>query len=377
MKLTVVIVSYNVRYFLEQCIDSVQRACKDIEHEIYVVDNDSQDDTVSYISQRFGDQITLIESQHNLGFARANNIAIRQTQSEYVLLLNPDTFVAEDCISQVLSFMDEHPEAGGVGVMMHNPDGTVARESRRGLPTPWVSLLKMLGNSKRYYMSHLSWDEPAQIEVMSGAFCMLRRKALNKVGLLDEDFFMYGEDIDLSYRILKGGYENWYVPARIVHYKGESTHKTSFRYVHVFYQAMAIFFRKHYGHLSLLVTLPIHLAIYMRAFIALIQMQIQRMRESLGFYDRQAAEVDYSFVGSNRMQTECRKLAARKGLLGRFGFSPDELETGEHTCIVFDTQNYSFADIIANARQRAGRFKCIGTYSSDTRVLITPNEIYK
>ncbi|MBQ9668776.1 MAG: glycosyltransferase family 2 protein [Prevotella sp.] len=377
MKLTIVIVSYNVRYFLEQCIVSVQRACKDIEHEIYIVDNDSRDDTVSYISQRFGDQVTLIESQHNLGFARANNIAIRQTEGQYVLLLNPDTFVAEDSISRVISFMDEHPRAGGVGVMMHNPDGTVARESRRGLPTPWVSLLKMLGRSERYYMSHLSWDEPAQIEVMSGAFCMLRRETLDKVGLLDEDFFMYGEDIDLSYRILKGGYENWYVPAQIVHYKGESTHKTSYRYVHVFYQAMAIFFRKHYGHLSLLVTLPINLAIYMRAFIALMQMQAQRMRESLGFGGRSAAEVDFSFAGSTRMQTECRKLAKRKGLLGRFGFTPDEVETGEQTCLVYDTQKYSFSDIITDARRRAGRFKFIGTYSSDSRVLITPNEIFK
>ena len=377
MKLTVVIVSYNVRFFLEQCVISVQRACKDLEYEIYVVDNDSSDDTVDYITRRFGDTITLIESQHNLGFARANNIAIRQTESQYVLLLNPDTFVGEGSIRTVIDFMDEHPKAGGVGVMMHNPDGTVARESRRGLPTPWVSLLKMLGHSKRYSMSHLPWDEPAQIEVMSGAFCMLRREVLDKVGLLDEDFFMYGEDIDLSYRIMKGGYENWYVPASIVHYKGESTHKTSFRYVHVFYQAMAIFFRKHYGHLSLLVTLPINLAIYMRAFIALIHMQGQRIRESLGFYGRRAAEVDYAFAGSTRMQTECRKLAKRKGLLGRFGFSANEVEMGEHTCLVYDSQKYSFDDIIADARQRAGRFKCIGTYNSDTRVLITPNDIFR
>ena len=377
MKLTVVIVSYNVRYFLEQCIISVQRACKDLEYEIYVVDNDSSDDTVDYITRRFGDTITLIESQHNLGFARANNIAIRQTESQYVLLLNPDTFVGEDSIRTVIDFMDAHPKAGGVGVMMHNPDGTVARESRRGLPTPWVSLLKMLGKSKRYYMSHLPWDEPAQIEVMSGAFCMLRREALDQVGLLDEDFFMYGEDIDLSYRIMKGGFENWYVPAKIVHYKGESTHKTSFRYVHVFYQAMAIFFRKHYGHLSILVTLPIHLAIYMRAFIALIHMQGQRIRESLGLYARRAAEVDYAFAGSTRMQTECRKLAKRKGLQGRFGFSANEVEMSEHTCLVYDSQKYSFDDIIADARQRAGRFKCIGTYNSDTRLLITPNDIFR
>ena len=377
MKLTVVIVSYNVRYYLEQCILSVQRATEGIAREIYVVDNASADGTVDYIARRFGDAVTLVESQHNLGFARANNIAIRQTASQYVLLLNPDTFVGEDAIRRVLEFMDEHPRAGGVGVMMHNPDGTVARESRRGLPTPWVSLLKMMGRSRRYYMSHLPWDEPAPIEVMSGAFCMLRREALDRVGLLDEDFFMYGEDIDLSYRILKGGYENWYVPARIVHYKGESTHKTSYRYVHVFSQAMAIFFRKHYGHLSLFVTLPINLAIYMRAFVALIEMQAERLRKSLGFYDRRAAEVDFAFVGSARMQSECRELARRKGLLGRFGATPDEVEPGTTTCLVYDLGKFTFSEIISDARQRAGHIRCIGTYSSDTRALITPFEIIR
>ena len=185
MKLTVVIVSYNVRYYLEQCIVSVQRAAKDIDHEIYVVDNDSSDDTVTYLQKRFGDSINIIESTQNLGFARANNLAIRQTQSDYVLLLNPDTFIGEDSLQKVLDFMDAHPQTGGVGVKMHNSDGTLAPESRRALPTPWVSLLKMLGFSKRYYMKHLPWDEPGRIDVISGAFCTLRREAIDKVGALD------------------------------------------------------------------------------------------------------------------------------------------------------------------------------------------------
>ena len=157
-------------------------------------------------------------------------------------------------------------------------EGTPAPESRRAVPTPWVSMLKMLGFTSRYYMSHLPWDQPCRIEVISGAFCLLRRKALSQVGLLDEDFFMYGEDIDLSYRLLKGGWQNWYLPFDIVHYKGESTQKTSFRYVHVFYQAMLIFFRKHYGHLSVLLSLPVQIAIYFRALIALVQMLSYRFR---------------------------------------------------------------------------------------------------
>ena len=380
MKLTVVIVSYNVRYFLEQCIVSVQRAAKDIDHEIYIVDNDSSDDTVAYLRQRFADSITIIESTQNLGFARANNLAIRQTQSDYVLLLNPDTFIAEDCLQQVIDFMDAHPQTGGIGVKMHNPNGTLAPESRRGLPTPWVSLLKMLGFSKRYYMKHLPWDEPGRIDIISGAFCLLRREAINKVGALDEDFFMYGEDIDLSYRLLKGGYENWYVPASIVHYKGESTVKSSYRYVHVFYQAMLIFFRKHYGHLSFFVTLPIKIAIYFRAFIALLRMLYERMRNSLGFTDKPRADVSYFFVGTHEMLDKGRELAKRKGLSATF-CPMEELPSLEQrlpsdACVVYDTDAFSFTQMIKHTAAMTTKRPTIGTYSIHHQVLITQAEIY-
>ena len=269
MKLSIVIVSYNVCRFVAQCLDSVQRASGGIDAEVFVVDNASADDTVSYIGRHYP-WARLIANDDNLGFSRANNMAIRQAQGEYILLLNPDTIVAGSTLRECVGFMDAHPQAGGLGVRMHNADGSLAPESRRAIPSPWVSCLKMLGFTKRYYMSHLSWDEPGRIEVVSGAFFMRRRKALDQVGLLDEDFFMYGEDIDLSYRLLKGGWENWYHPSDIVHFKGESTQKSSFRYVHVFYQAMLIFFRKHYGHQSILFTLPVKLAIYFRAALALI-----------------------------------------------------------------------------------------------------------
>ena len=367
MKLTVIIVSYNVCYYLEQCIDSVQRAIKGLEAEIYVVDNHSTDGSVDYLKRRFADTVTLIECNHNQGFAKANNIAIRQSSGEYVLLLNPDTFVGEDSIRQVVDFMDAHPKAGGAGVMMHNADGTVARESRRGLPTPYVSLLKMLGFSKRYYMSHLSWTEPGWIDVVSGAFMMLRRSALEKVGLLDENFFMYGEDIDLSYRIQKGGYENWYVPSNILHYKGESTQKSTFRYVHVFYQAMLIFFRKHYGHLSFFVVLPIKMAIYGRAFLALFQMLSMQLRRYLGDYGKRE-DITYAFEGSLPMVDNCMKIALRKGLsIAETNVSAD--------CVVYDTDTLSFEEIIAEAAKHPG--KQIGTYSSKSRVIITPREIIK
>ena len=279
-KIIIIIVSYNVCQLLDECLVSVERALEGVDGEVWVVDNQSSDHTVETLSPRHPD-VHFIANRQNVGFARANNQAIRQSESEYVLLLNPDTVVYEPTLRGCLDFMDSHPEAGGAGVRMLTRDGQPAPESRRAVPTPWVSMLKMLGFSRRYYMSDLPWDRPARIEVVSGAFCLLRRQALQQVGLLDESFFMYGEDIDLSFRLLKGGWQNWYLPFDIVHYKGESTEKTSFRYVHVFYQAMLIFFRKHYGHLSLLFTLPVKLAIYSRAFVALVQMLMQRLRNFL------------------------------------------------------------------------------------------------
>ena len=276
-KVTVVIVSYNVCRLLDECLQSVHRALEGIDGEVYVVDNRSTDRTIELLQPRHP-EVHFIANDENVGFARANNQAIRQSQSDYVLLLNPDTVVFESTIKGCVEFMDAHPEAGGTGVRMLTREGQPAPESRRAIPTPWVSMLKMLGFTRRYYMSHLPWDAPGRIEVVSGAYCFLRRSALNQVGLLDEDFFMYGEDIDLSYRLLKGGWQNWYLPFDIIHYKGESTQKSSFRYVHTFYQAMLIFFRKHYGHLGFFVAMPIKLAIYFRASLALLQMMLDQLK---------------------------------------------------------------------------------------------------
>jgi GT2 family glycosyltransferase len=198
---------------VEQCLNSLYRALNGIEAEIYVVDNHSRDDTVEALTRSYPD-VNLVASNHNLGFARANNIAVKQSESEYVLLINPDTFVGEGVISECLKFMDEHADAGALGVRMIDSNGNVAQESRRGLPTPMTAFYKMCGLCKRfpkntrfgkYYMGYLPWDKPVEIEVVSGAFFMMRRASLEKVGLLDEDFFMYGEDIDLSYRLLKAG----------------------------------------------------------------------------------------------------------------------------------------------------------------------------
>lgn len=399
MRLTVVIVSYNVKYFLEQCLLSLRRALERIESEVYVVDNHSRDGSVDHIRGHF-EGLNIIESNHNLGFAKANNLAIRRARGEYVLLLNPDTIVGETTIARALDFMDHHERAGGVGVMMHNADGSLAMESRRGLPTPITSFYKMSGlcrmypRSRRfakYYMSYLSWHEEHRIEVISGAFCLLRRKALDEVGLLDEDFFMYGEDIDLSCRLLKGGWQNWYLPLPIIHYKGESTQKTSFRYVHVFYNAMLIFLRKHYSNLSLLAYLPIKLAIHAKAFLTLVSMQMNRMRRAMGLAKRQTASLTYHFLLGPEATKECKEIAARRGLTAEFhaltsseaaadeaGSMADHIRTHwADGIIVLDTSLVSYADIMGiMARQPSRAFK-LGTYSPETKTIITPSDILR
>ena len=396
MKLSVIIVNFNVKYYVEQCLNSLNRALQGIDSEIFVVDNHSKDDSVGYITHRFRN-VTVIDCNHNLGFARANNIAIRCSEGEYVLLLNPDTIVCEDTIEKCIAFMDTHPKAGGAGVLMFNPDGTYAPESRRGLPTPLTSFYKMSGlcsrfpNSRtlgRYYMGYLPWNEPAKIDIVSGAFCLLRRKALDQIGCLDEDFFMYGEDIDLSYRLLKGGFDNWYLPYPILHYKGESTQKTSFRYVHVFYQAMLIFFKKHYGHLSFCITLPIKAAVYVKAAAALVKMQSYRLRKSLGFTYKRHIDPCYLFVGNSQMIDNCMIVAKRKGLAAYFLFCESlnaeiltkhisDMEFKTPVCIVFDTDTFSYKQILETMSCISGAKVVLGTYSSKTRIIITPREIIK
>lgn len=271
--LSIVIVSYNVKYYLEQCLLSVERATQGLQAEVWVVDNASTDGTVPYLSTRFP-AVHFIANADNRGFSAANNQAIRLSQGRYVLLLNPDTIVGEDVLRGCVDFLDAHPDAGATGVRMLHADGSFAPESRRGVPTPFTSFCKMSGLCHlfphstlfgRYYMRYLDASQPSRIEIISGAFCMLRRQALDQVGLLDERFFMYGEDVDLSYRLLLAGWHNWYLPLSILHYKGESTVKSSFRYVHVFYNAMLLFFNKHYGRRYRLLGLLVKAAVYGRA----------------------------------------------------------------------------------------------------------------
>lgn len=278
MKLSIVIVNYNVEHFLEHCLLSVRKAIKNIDAEIFVVDNNSVDSSVNMLKNKFP-EVKLIENKENVGFAKANNQAIRISTGEYVLLLNPDTVVEEDTFTKCLSFMDSHIDAGGLGVKMIDGQGKILKESKRGFPTPWVCFCKMTGlasifpNSKKYcgyYMGHLPYTETNQVYILAGAFMLIRKKTLDEVGLLDETFFMYGEDIDLSYRITKAGWKNYYfADTSIIHYKGESTKKGSLNYVYTFYNAMDIFAKKHLsGGQTKIFSLIIKLAIWARATLS-------------------------------------------------------------------------------------------------------------
>lgn len=392
MKLTVIIVNYNVKFFVEQCLDSLERALDGIDSEVFVVDNHSSDGSIEYLKPRFP-KVIFIESNHNLGFARANNMVIRQAAGQYVLLLNPDTFVGEQTIKQAIEFMDQHPKAGGAGVKMFNTDGTKALESRRGLPTPLTSFYKMCGlcskfpESRRfgkYYMGYLSWDKPERIDIISGAFCLMRKEALDKAGHLDEDFFMYGEDIDLSYRLLKAGYDNWYLPLPILHYKGESTHKSSFRYVHVFYQAMLIFFKKHYGHMRLWVTLPIKAAIYVRSAMALVSMLTDKAKKSLGFVDTKRKFRKYVFIGTDQMLGQCRQIAYKKGLDATFHLADENIQQHGHNAlqlddksqlvVVYDLQLFSYEKVLAIMSTKPDKQITLGTFNANNGIIITHKE---
>lgn len=253
--LSIIIVNYNVKFLVEQCLCSVQKAIAGTAAEIIVVDNASSDGSIAYLRPGFP-SIKFIENITNTGFAKANNEALRFANGKFVLFLNPDTLVPEDCFSKCIGFMNSHPDAGALGVRMVNEKKEFLKESKRGFPTPATSFWKLTGITKlfprskkfsRYYLGHLDEHSNHEVDVLSGAFMLVRKELLDKTGGFDERFFMYAEDIDLSYRIQKLGYRNYYFAGTtIIHYKGAST-KKDFRYVKIFYKAMSQFVKKHYG----------------------------------------------------------------------------------------------------------------------------------
>jgi N-acetylglucosaminyl-diphospho-decaprenol L-rhamnosyltransferase len=255
LQLSIIIVNYNVKYFLEQCLYSVTKASAGIDAEIFVIDNNSTDDSKGFFSDKFS-SVKFIWNSENVGFAKANNQALLLSKGKYILFLNPDTILPEDCFSKCISFLESNSQIGGLGVKMIDGSGNFLKESKRGFPSPFTSLYKLCGLAKvfptsihfsKYYLGHLNENESHEVDVLAGAFMMLPKKVLHDIGSFDEAFFMYGEDIDLSYRIQKAGFKNYYFSeTSIIHFKGESTKKSNVDHLRHFYKAMYLFSKKHY-----------------------------------------------------------------------------------------------------------------------------------
>ncbi|MCQ2113006.1 MAG: glycosyltransferase family 2 protein [Bacteroidaceae bacterium] len=378
MKVSVVIVNYNVKYYLEQCLRSVERSLSGIEGEVLVVDNDSSDGSVAYLRGLYPD-VKFIENKENVGFAKANNKAIGMSEGEYVVLLNPDTIVGEDFFRDCIHLLDSNAEIGATGVRMLNQDGSFAPESRRGVPTPFTAFCKMSGLCKafpksrvfgRYHMGFLDADEQNPIDIISGACMFIRRSVLDECGLLDEQFFMYGEDIDLSYRMLKTGKQNYYLPTPILHYKGESTHKNTYRYVYVFYQAMFIFFKKHFGHYGLLLSIPIKSAIYLKGVFEYLA------RKTKGLFSKDRPDIYYMQANRFLIKSANANTEAIVSLCEHYGLSYDTVENcaEKYDYVLYDTDVFSFKEILADLESRnrsASHPPRIATYSSITKCIIT------
>ncbi len=277
-EISIIIVNYNVKHFLEQCLMAVEKAKHALNIEIIVVDNASVDGSQAMVKKKFP-QVRLIENSKNLGFARANNLALKIAQGKYVLILNPDTLIQEDTLLMLKNFLDEHPDVSAVGCKLINPDGSFQVASRRSIPTPWVAFTKIIGLSRifpksrifgKYNLTYISPDIESEVDVLSGSLMMIRKQIIDRVGYFDEDYFMYGEDIDLCYRIIKAGGKIYYTPkTKAIHYKGESTKKGEFSYITNFYSSMLIFINKHFkDHYSVFVKIILTLGIYLRAYVA-------------------------------------------------------------------------------------------------------------
>ena len=251
MQLSVIILNYNVRYFLEQCVLSVQKALEGIDGEIIVIDNNSSDDSCAMMQQRFP-EVKLISNTENLGFPKGNNIGVAQAKGEYICILNPDTIVAEDTFFKILNPINWTPETGIIGCKLIDGAGNFLPESKRGIPTPWVSFTKIFGLYKisnlfgKYYAQHLSKEQSGKVEILVGAFMFMKKDLYTKIGGFDENCFMYSDDIDLSYQVLQQGKYNYYFhDTTVIHFKGESTVRDG-TYMKRFQEAMNFFYRKHF-----------------------------------------------------------------------------------------------------------------------------------
>lgn len=433
MLLSVIIVSYNVKYYLWQCLHSVFRATEELKNlnetsngfhkadhssidlknqtndtdfEVFVVDNNSSDGSLSMLETEFTSdiypQLHIIANKDNPGFGKANNQAFQMAKGEYVLCLNPDTFVSETLLRDCVRFMRSHPDAGCLGVRMLNHNGSFAPESRRSIPTPWASFCKITRLSRlfpksrlfgRYYLQHLPVNQIAPIEIVSGACMMARRQVVASVGPFDEDFFMYCEDTDLAYRMLKSGYQNYYIPTPILHYKGESTRRNTYSYVNNFYKSIFIFFKKHYNAHIALLRILFNIAVYVLAAGSFVSNNLKKLRyyihttlrphrtRLLFFCPPQQADVCNRFAKKYDLDInvmDCSKEKEENTL--KINSTCADMTEDFHSAvervrpdyIVYDTSRLSFLQIMNLASHMPAHLRCpIATFYPDKNLILT------
>lgn len=374
---SIVIVNYRVKYFLEQTIRSAKEALQGLQGEIIVIDNNSQDDSIAYV-RRLHPDVIYVENRENLGFAKANNLGFEIAQGEYILILNPDTVIGRNTLHECIRQYQSHPDCGGIGVKMHDGNGNFLPESKRAFPTPWVSFCKIFGLSRlfpksrvfaKYHLRFLSEQEVHPVDILSGAFIFVKTSRLLKVGGFSTDYFMYGEDIDLSYCLNQAGYQNYYIPTPIIHYKGESTQKDSYRYVKVFYEAMEIFFRKHYPHFSKIYGFTVFFAIRLRASMALANRFFRKFFCGTGKKKQTSRPVSTIVVTKSE---DAPKIAGGEVLASVSSIAGLRNEYPTTVRIIFDNRACSYQEIIEYIASHHAPNVEFAIYSSQCDIVITP-----
>ena len=340
MQLSVIILNYNVRFFLEQCVLSVQKALQSIDGEIIVIDNNSSDESCAMMKQQFPN-IKLIENKENLGFPKGNNIGVAQAKGEYICILNPDTVVSEDTFLKILDFVTQsavevqNPQLGIIGCKLIDGTGNFLPESKRGVPTPWVAFTKIFGLYKisnlfgKYYAQHLTENQSGNVEILVGAFMIMKRELYLEIGGFDENCFMYSDDIDLSYTVLKNGFENYYFhETSVVHYKGESTLRDG-KYMKRFQEAMQFFYKKHFGG-SVFFTFFMKIGTFVFSLIKKNQQKNRIFKtDKIVFFTKKYSNIKY-FSSA----ILCSK------------FDDLKINPNINYEIIFDTDSFSFKEII-------------------------------
>ena len=365
MQLSVIILNYNVRYFLEQCVLSVQKALSTIDGEIIIIDNNSSDDSCVMIKALFPN-IKLIENKENLGFPKGNNIGVAQAQGEYICILNPDTIVAEDTFSKILNFVTqsavEMPNTGIIGCKLIDGTGNFLPESKRGVPTPWVAFTKIFGLYKvsnvfgKYYAQHLTENQSGKVDILVGAFMVMQRELYNEVGGFDEKCFMYSDDIDLSYMVLqKGKYNYYFHETAVIHYKGESTVRDE-KYMKRFQEAMQFFYKKHFKK-SLVFDFFMRIGAMVFSLI-----KKNQSKEAIREID------EYIVFSKNSLQLNLNK---KETILNDFSEFKNDLNAAIE--IIFDTNSFSFKEIIAFMNCNKSKNLTFKNYISKSNFIIGSN----